>query len=106
MSSVGLLVAVGLLAAGTLALRLLGPWLRARTELSPRVQQLTSASVTVVLTALVATSTLVQDHHFGGAARLAGVGVAGVLAWRRAPFLVVVLVAAALSAGLRAVGVP
>jgi hypothetical protein len=30
----------------------------------------------------------------------------GILAWRRAPFVVIVLVAAAVAAGLRAIGVP
>lgn len=101
-----LVAAVAALAAGTLALRLTGPLLHARADPSPRLQALSTASVAVVLAALIATSTLIEDHDFAGPARLTGVAVAGLLAWRRAPFLGVVLAAAAVTAGLRAVGVP
>lgn len=100
-----LVAAVAALAVGTLALRLTGPWLHRRADLSPRLQALSTASVAVVLAALIATSTLIEDHDFAGLARLAGVSVAGLLAWRRAPFLGVVLAAAAVTAGLRALGV-
>jgi hypothetical protein len=43
---------------------------------------------------------------FAGMARPAGVAVGAVLAWRRAPFVVVVFAAAAVAAGLRLLGVP
>jgi len=59
-----------------------------------------------LLAALVATTALTQEHGFAGLARPAGVLVAGVLAWRRAPFLVVVIAAAAVTALLRLTGVP
>jgi hypothetical protein len=60
----------------------------------------------VLLVALSATAALTQGHEFAGWARPIGVLVAGVLAWRRAPFVVVIVVAAAVAAGLRLAGVP
>ena len=59
----------------------------------------------VLLAALVATTALTKGHGFAGFARPAGVLVGGVLAWRKAPFLVVVLAAAATAALLRLAGV-
>jgi hypothetical protein len=48
---------------------------------------------------------LTEGGGFAGWARPAGVLVGGVLAWRRAPFPLVVLGAAGVTAGLRWVGV-
>ncbi|MDT0380518.1 AzlD domain-containing protein [Streptomyces sp. DSM 42041] len=105
-TSMTLVVAAFVLGAGTFAFRLAGPVLRARVELSPRVERLMGTSAVVLLAALVATAALLEGHEFAGWARPAGVAVGGVLAWRRAPFLVVVLAAAATAAGLRLLGVP
>ena len=80
--------------------------LRSRITLSAEVERLMAVAAVVLLTALVATATLVQGHGFAGVARLLGVAVGGVLAWRRAPFVVVVLAAAATTAVLRLLGVP
>ena len=52
------------LAVGTLALRLVGPALRSRVTLSPRVEHLSSMSVAVIFVALIATSALVVDREF------------------------------------------
>ncbi|MGW1952263.1 AzlD domain-containing protein [Streptomyces sp. NPDC001920] len=93
------------LAVGTYAFRLVGPVLHGRVELKPRVQELLAAGATVLLVALLATGALTEDGGFAGWARPAGVLVAGVLAWRRAPFAVVVLGAAGATAVLRAIGV-
>ncbi|NUR43783.1 MAG: AzlD domain-containing protein [Streptomyces sp.] len=93
------------LAVGTYAFRLVGPALHGRIELSARVQELLSAGAVVLLTALLATGALTEGGGFAGWARPAGVLVAGVLAWRKAPFVVVVLGAAGTAAVLRAVGV-
>ncbi|NUS26883.1 MAG: AzlD domain-containing protein [Streptomyces sp.] len=93
------------LAVGTYAFRLVGPALHGRIELSARVQELLSAGAVVLLTALLATGALTEAGGFAGWARSAGVLVAGVLAWRKAPFVVVVLGAAGTAAVLRAVGV-
>lgn len=93
------------LAAGTYVLRLAGPVLHGRVTLPARVRELLSAGAVVLLVALLATGALTEDGGFAGWARPAGVLAGGVLAWRRAPFAVVVLGAAGVTALLRAVGV-
>ncbi|MCL8015747.1 AzlD domain-containing protein [Streptomyces sp. AS02] len=93
------------LAVGTYAFRLVGPVLHGRVELPARVQELLSAGAIVLLVALLATGALTEGGGFAGWARPAGVLVAGVLAWRGAPFPLVVLGAAGATAVLRAVGV-
>jgi branched-subunit amino acid transport protein len=99
------LVAILVLAAGTYAFRVTGPLLRGRIRMSERVTRLLSVSAAVLLVALLATAALTQGHGFAGWARPAGVLVGGVLAVRRAPFLVVVVAAMATTAGLRFLGV-
>ncbi|MEU0738454.1 AzlD domain-containing protein [Streptomyces sp. NPDC006134] len=93
------------LAVGTYALRLAGPALHGRFTLPARTQELLSAGAVVLLVALLATGALTEGGGFAGWARPAGVLAGGVLAWRRAPFAVVVLGAAGVAALLRAVGV-
>lgn len=93
------------LAVGTYAFRLVGPALHGRVELPARVQELLSAGAVVLLVALLATGALTEGGGFAGWARPAGVLVGAVLAWRRAPFAVVVLGAAVATAALRAAGV-
>jgi branched-subunit amino acid transport protein len=103
------LVVAGLLtlSAGTFAFRFSGPALRQRIhDFPPWASKLLEAAAVVLLAALVATTALTQGHGFAGLARPAGVLVGGVLAWRKAPFLVVVLTAAAVTAVLRLAGVP
>ncbi|MES5824380.1 AzlD domain-containing protein [Streptomyces sp. RG80] len=92
------------LAVGTYAFRLVGPVLHGRVQLSDRVQELLSAGAVVLLTALLATGALTENGGFAGWARPLGVLVGGVLAWRKAPFVVVVLGAAGTAAVLRAFG--
>ena len=106
MSAATLVLATVVLGVGTYAFRVSGPLLRSRVTLSAEVERLMAVAAVVLLTALVATATLVQGHGFAGFARLAGVAVGGVLAWRRAPFVVVVVAAAGTTAVLRLLGVP
>ena len=101
-----LLIGIGILAVGTFSLRFAGPALRSRFEVPERAQQLLAAAAIILLTALVATSALTDGHGPAGVARPAGVLVGGVLAWRRAPFVLVVVAAAATATGLRLLGVP
>ncbi|ADB30651.1 branched-chain amino acid transport [Kribbella flavida DSM 17836] len=98
--------AVLVLAAGTFAMRVAGPLMRSRFELPDRVQQMLGTAAVVLLTALVATAALTDGDGHAGIARPAGVLVGGVLAWRRAPFVLVVVSAAVTAAGLRLLGVP
>ncbi|MBD0689979.1 branched-chain amino acid transporter [Streptomyces sp. CBMA123] len=99
------LYAVLLLAVGTYAYRVAGPLLGRRLALSERLRHLLTVAAAVLLVALVATGALTQGHGFSGWARPAGVLVAGVLAWRKAPFPLVVVAAAATTAVLRLCGV-
>ncbi|TXS50512.1 AzlD domain-containing protein [Streptomyces sp. uw30] len=93
------------LAVGTYAFRLVGPALHGRVALPARVQELLAAAALVLLVALLATGGLTEGGGFAGWARPAGVLVGGALAWRGAPFPVVVLGAAGATALLRAAGV-
>lgn len=106
MSTSALLLAVAVLAVGTFATRVAGPVLHARVDLSPRVEKIAAISAVVLLAALVATQTVYEAQAFAGIARPAGVVVGGVLAWRQAPFVLVVLAAAGTAALLRLLGVP
>jgi branched-subunit amino acid transport protein len=101
-----LLIAVLVLAVGTFSFRIAGPLMRDRFELPARAQKLLATSAIVLLAALVATAALTDGHGAAGIARPAGVLVGGVLAWRKVPFVVVVVAAAATAAGLRSLGVP
>jgi branched-subunit amino acid transport protein len=89
------------LAAGTFAVRLAGPVLRTRISFPARAERLLEAAAIVLLAALVATTALTTAHTLAGVGRPAGVAVAGLLAWRRAPFIVVILAAAATAALIR-----
>ena len=93
------------LAVGTLAFRLVGPLLQTRMTITPRTERLASIGVAVIFVALIATSALIVDNGFAGFACPAGVLVAAVLAWKKAPFVAIVVAAAATTAALRFVGV-
>ncbi|AOS62892.1 AzlD domain-containing protein [Actinoalloteichus hymeniacidonis] len=94
------------LAAGTYLLRVAGPLLRGRVEVSDEAKRLLATAATTLLAALLLTSALTEAGGFAGWARPAGVAVGAVLAWRRVPFVLVVLAAAATAALLRLIGVP
>ncbi|SDT64717.1 AzlD domain-containing protein [Actinoplanes derwentensis] len=100
-----LIAAILVLAAGTYAIRLSGVLLRDRLELSASVQRLLPMSAAALLAALAATAALMAGSEFAGLARPTGVLVGAMLAWRRAPFVVVVIAAAATTALLRLAGV-
>ncbi|MBC3981839.1 AzlD domain-containing protein [Streptomyces sp. AC536] len=100
------LVALLTLAAGTFVFRFTGPVLRSRLTFPPRAEHLLNTSAMVLLGSLVVTATLATGQHVGGVARPMGVVVGGVLACRKAPFLVVVIAAAAVTAVLRLLSVP
>lgn len=97
--------AVLVLAVGTYAMRLAGPVLADRLSVPDRVQRLFGLAATALLAALIATAALTEGTGFAGWARPAGVLVGAVAAWRRAPFILVVLLAAVTTAALRALGV-
>jgi hypothetical protein len=68
----------------------------------PRVVRIAGLVTVALLAALVAVQTLASGRHLQLDARLPALGVAAVLLWRRAPFVVVVAAAAVTAAVLRA----
>lgn len=99
------MIAVLVLAVGTYAIRVSGPLLARRFEFSERFNRLLTVSATILLAALAVSTAVFSGEQFAGWARPAGVAVGAVLAWRKAPMVVVVLAAAGTAAGLRALGV-
>ncbi|PWJ55839.1 Branched-chain amino acid transport protein (AzlD) [Quadrisphaera granulorum] len=100
-------VGLAVLAVATFALRLLGPWLAARIGGGARAEStdaLLAGLAVAVLAGLVVTQSLFDGRDLVGWARPLGVVVAGLLVWRKAPFLVVVLAAAATTALVRLLG--
>jgi branched-subunit amino acid transport protein len=98
-------IAIIVLAVGTYAFRFAGPVLRDRITLSEEVRRYLTLAAVALLAALIGTAALLDGTHFVGFARPAGVLVGAVLAWRKAPFVVVVVAAALTAALLRLAGV-
>lgn len=89
---------VATVGAATIAIKATGPFVLAGRELPPRLTALVGLLAPAVLAALVVTSTA------GDAKRVLGVAAAAVAVLLRAPMLAVVVVAAVVSAGARALG--
>jgi branched-subunit amino acid transport protein len=96
-------LAVVLVGVATVPLKAAGPVLLGGRELPARVRVLVGLLAPALLAALVVTNTAASGRHVVVDARLAGVAAAAVSLWLRAPILVAVAVAAAVTAGIRAV---
>lgn len=70
----------------------------------PAVRRTADLLTVCLLAALVAKQTLTSGSTVALDARVPAVAVAALLLWRKAPFIVVVAVAAGVAAGLRALG--
>lgn len=92
------------LGAAAYAMKALGPVILGRRELRPAVAQLLELVAVPLLAALVAVQTFDGGERLVLDARVPALLVAVLLVWRRAPFLVVVVGAAATAALLRAAG--
>jgi branched chain amino acid efflux pump len=90
--------------AAVYALKLLGHLAPRRWLERPQVARLAGLVTAGLLAALVAVQALGEGRHVRADARLAGLAVAALALWRRAPFIVVIVLAAATAAGLRALG--
>ena len=92
------------LCAASYALKAVGPLLAGGRELGPQARRALDLVAVPLLAALILVQTLGDGHRLVIDARVPALAVAGVLVWRRAPFLVVVLAAAGTAALLRALG--
>jgi branched-subunit amino acid transport protein len=90
------------LALGVYATKVVGPLMLAGRTLPSRVDALLALLAAPMLAALILVNTVTDGRDYVGDARLPAVAVAMVLAWRRAPFLVIVVVAGAVCALIRA----
>jgi hypothetical protein len=90
------------LALGAYLMKAAAPVLAAHAEPRPAVTQVLDVLAIPLLAALILVQTLDGGERIVLDARLPALGVAALLVWRRAPFLVVVLAAAGTAALLRA----
>jgi branched-subunit amino acid transport protein len=88
---------------GTFALKSAGPLLLGERSLPARVQQVVDLLPAALLAALAIVSTVGDGQEIVIDARLVGLIVAGLALWRRAPFVVVILLASAATAIARLV---
>jgi branched-subunit amino acid transport protein len=93
---------VGLCAVVTAAIKAAGPIALGGRSLPARFTGVISLMAPALLSALVCVSALADGRHLSVGADTAGVAAAGVLLWRGASVLVGVLVAAGVTALLRA----
>jgi branched-subunit amino acid transport protein len=98
----GATAVVLLLAAGSYALKAAGPLLLGQRQLPPPVERVATLAPAALLAALVVTSVATADGRIVLDARVPALLVAMLLLGLRAPFVVVVLGAAATAALVRA----
>jgi branched-subunit amino acid transport protein len=98
------LVALGLLAIGTYLMKAVGPVASAGRALPQGLASFADLVPAALLAALVATQTFVSGTTLVLDARAAGVGAAALAVMAKAPFLLVVLIGAAVTAVVRLVG--
>jgi branched-subunit amino acid transport protein len=90
-------------AAGTLALKAAGPVILGGRPLPDRLSGVVTLVGPALLAALVAIGTFAEGQRLVIDARILGVAVAAVAIRLRAPVLLVVILAAAVTAGARAI---
>lgn len=90
--------------AACFVLKLAGLLVPEKTLGRPAVAQVAGVVPVALLAALIATQTFVDQGRLALDERAVGLAVAGLALWWRAPFLVVVVAAAAATAGLRWLG--
>lgn len=93
-----------LAAAGCFAQKLVGYLVPSQRLENPTFSRVAAAVTVGLLSALVVTQTFATGGSLVVDARLAAVAVAAVALWRKAPFIVVVLLGALTAAALRALG--
>ncbi|MBA3606858.1 MAG: AzlD domain-containing protein [Actinomycetota bacterium] len=91
------------LAVGAYACKVLGLVVVGSRRLPPPLERCLLLVPAAVITALVVKDTLSTGQQLVIDARVAGVGVAAIAAWRRAPLIVVIVLGAAVTALVRRV---
>lgn len=100
-STISIITGIALLAVGTYAMRISGILLNNKVEVSTRVKDLFSLFAIVILFSVAITTTLFDGEQLADLPKIMGVGVAGILTWKKKPFILIVLSAALVTAGLR-----
>jgi branched-subunit amino acid transport protein len=90
------------LAVITAAIKAAGPIVLGGRELPPRFLGVISLLAPALLAALVVTATLAEGKELAVGEHTAGVAAGGLVAWRTGSIIGCVVVAAAVTAGLRA----
>lgn len=98
------LIVLVVLATGTYVFKAAGPLVLGDRRLPVRLQSLVDLLPAALLASLAIVSTVGEGPAVTLDARLVGLIVAGVALWRRAPFVVVIIVASAATATVRALG--
>lgn len=93
---------VGLVGAGTIAIKAIGPVLLGGRPLSERLSNVIELLAPALLGALVAVQTFGNGQALAVDERVLGVAVAVIAIWRKAPLLVVVILATITTALARA----
>jgi branched-subunit amino acid transport protein len=96
---------IGLCALVTAIIKGFGPVAVGHRDLPSWFTDVIVLMAPALLAALVVTAALADGDHLAVGADTAGVGVAGVALWRGANVIVGVVIATAVTAGLRAAGV-
>jgi branched-subunit amino acid transport protein len=94
-------VAVAVVGLGTVGLKALGPVVLGGRALPEGLTGIVELLAPAVLSALVAVQAFGADRALVLDARLIGLAAAGIALWRKAPMIVVVLVAAVTTAVVR-----
>jgi branched-subunit amino acid transport protein len=89
-------------AAATTAIKVAGPVLLGGRDMPAAFAAVVALLAPALLAALVVTDTLASGRHLGVGLQSAGVAAGGLVAWRTRSLIGAVVVAAALTAALRA----
>jgi branched-subunit amino acid transport protein len=98
----GTWLVVGLVGGATMLIKAIGPILLGGRALPARVAGLVGLLAPALLAALVAINTFGSGRSLVIDERTLGVAAAGIAVWRKAPILLVVVIAAGVTAGARA----
>jgi branched-subunit amino acid transport protein len=93
---------VVLVGLATIVIKSIGPVLLGGRDLPPKVASLIGLLAPALLAALVAINTFGTSRSLVLDERVLGVAAAGIAVWRKAPVLLVVVIAAAVTAVARA----